>query len=194
MAPSAGSNFTFDEALSPWNVPEKDYLIKHNKQSEWNGLATASVVFNPDGKILLIQRAATDSMPNRWELPGGAVDADDPTILHGAARELFEESGLVAKRFTHLVAEGQGQHFDQGQIFPNSTKTKIWCRFTFHADVEIYDDVKLDPNEHQDFAWASEEEVREGKLGDRPMQITKEAVTTLILKAFRLRRDREASH
>jgi 8-oxo-dGTP pyrophosphatase MutT (NUDIX family) len=29
-------------------------------------------------------------MPNKWELPGGAVDDDDPTILHAAARELAE--------------------------------------------------------------------------------------------------------
>jgi 8-oxo-dGTP pyrophosphatase MutT (NUDIX family) len=150
-------------------------------------LATADVVFNSDGKILLIQRAATDSMPNRWELPGGAVDDDDPTILHGAARELIEESGLVAKRFTHLVADGQGQHFDLGQAFPNSTKTKLWCRFTFHVEVENCGQVKLDPKEHQDFAWVSEEEVRDGRVDSRDLQITRETVTALILKAFGMR-------
>ena len=187
MSSSTSVGFTLDDCLSPWNVPEREYLIKHNKQNEWDGLATASVVFNSAGKVLLIQRAATDSMPNRWELPGGAVDDDDATILHGAARELVEESGLMAKRFTHLVAEGQGQHFDQGQTFPNSTKTKIWCRFTFHVEVENCDQVKLDPNEHQDFAWVSEDEVRDGQVDTRDLQITREAVTALILKAFRSR-------
>lgn len=187
------SSFTLDDCLSTWSIPAKEYLIKNGKDKEWDGLATANVVFNLEGKILLIQRAATDSMPNRWELPGGAVDDEDPTILHGAARELLEESGLVAKRYTHVVGEGTGQHFDPGypgQVFPNSTRTRIWCRFTFNVEVESFDNVKLDPKEHQDFAWVSENEVEERRVGERELVITRDSVASLIANAFKLRRER----
>lgn len=184
-------NFTLDDSLSSWNIPAREWLIKHGKENEWDGLATATVVFNSDGKILLLQRAAGDSMPNKWELPGGAVDDDDPTILHGAARELAEEAGLVALHFTHVVT--QGPNHDLGHAFPNSTNTKVWCRFTFHVEVESCDSVKLDPKEHQDFAWATEQEVKEGRIGDRDLAITRDSVAALILEAFRLRMERMAS-
>ena len=167
-------------------MPAKNWLIEHRRDKEWDGLATANVVFNADGKVLLIQRADHDSMPNRWEIPGGAVDDEDPTILHGAARELWEESGLVAKRFTHVVTEGPDR--EPGQVFPNSTKTKTWCRFSFHVEVERCDVVKVDPHEHQDFVWASERDILEQKIGDRKLAITRESMTALILEAFRLRR------
>lgn len=185
------TNFVIDNSLSSWNVPAKEWLVKHGKDNEWDGLATANVVFNSDGKILVLQRAAADSMPNKWELPGGAVDDDDPTILHGAARELAEETGLVAKHFTHVVTEGPD--YEPGQVFPNSTKTKVWCRFTLHVVVEACDSVKLDPEEHQDFAWVSEEEVRERRIEDRELAITRDSMAALILEAFRLRKQGMAS-
>ena len=188
MATSALTNFTLDDSLSSWNIPAREWLVKHGKENEWDGLATAAVVFNSEGKILLLQRASTDSMPDKWELPGGAVDDDDPTILHGAARELAEESVLVATHFNHIVTEGPNH--DLGHAFPNSTKTKVWCRFTFQAEVESCDSVKLDPREHQDFAWVSEAEVQERKMGARDLAITRESVAALIVEAFRMRRQR----
>ena len=126
-------------------------------------------------------------MPNRWEVPGGACDEDDPTILHGAARELWEEAGLVAKRFTHLVTDSPDPEIEQ--VFPNSTRTKTWCRFTFHVEVENCDTVKVDPDEHQDFVWASEEEVRQQKIGERELAITHDGVVRLILGVFGLGRE-----
>jgi 8-oxo-dGTP pyrophosphatase MutT (NUDIX family) len=191
MSCPASSSFTIDNSLSPWNVPAQQWLVSHGKDAEYDGLATANVVFNSEDKVLLIQRASSDSMPNKWELPGGAVDDDDLTILHGAARELAEESGLVAKRFTHVVTEGPDH--EPGQAFPNSTRTKVWCRFTFHVEVVACNAVTLDPKEHQDFAWVSEQEVRERKMGNRELAITRDSMAGLILEAFRLRKQRAAS-
>lgn len=187
---ASSTTFTIDSSLQSWNMPMKEWLKENAKDKGWDGVASANIVFNPEGKILLIQRAASDSMPNRWEVPGGAVDEDDPSILHGAARELIEESGLVAKRFTHLVTEGAGH--PEGQVFPNRNKTQWFCRFTFEVEVENCDDVKLDPNEHQDFVWASEEEVKEPK-GEPELAITTNAVAALILEAFRMRKESMSS-
>lgn len=182
-------NFTFDDSLQPYNMPMQTWLLANNRQDQLNGLATANVVFsNTTGKVLLVQRAAHDSMPNRWEVPGGAVDNEDLTILHAAARELWEEAGLFATRFTHMVAEKSG--LDPGFVFSNAKRTSTWCRFTFAVEVVTCDTVKLEPNEHQDFLWASEEEVRNEKVGEREVPITTPNVVAMLLEAFRLRRER----
>jgi 8-oxo-dGTP pyrophosphatase MutT (NUDIX family) len=46
------------------------------------------------GRVLLIRRAAWDSMPGLWELPGGKVDGDEPAV-DALVRELDEETGLM---------------------------------------------------------------------------------------------------
>lgn len=165
-------------------MPAREWLTKHEKS--WTGIASGCVVFNPDGKVLVIQRASHDSMGNRWELPGGAVDEEDPTIFYGAARELWEESGFVALRFSHVVTEGPEQ--EPGQVFPNSTNTKTFCRFCFNVEVESCENVTLDPKEHQNFAWATEDEVREQKIKHTDLPITNQRMRALILEAFRLRK------
>ncbi|KOS16769.1 hypothetical protein ESCO_004652 [Escovopsis weberi] len=54
-------------------------------------------------RILLLRRAPEDSYPLSWELPGGSVDATDRSVLHAAARELWEETGLAARHFRACV-------------------------------------------------------------------------------------------
>jgi 8-oxo-dGTP pyrophosphatase MutT (NUDIX family) len=47
-----------------------------------------------DGRVLLVRRAAGDSMPGHWELPGGKVDGDE-RVPEALAREVAEETGLM---------------------------------------------------------------------------------------------------
>lgn len=62
---------------------------------EWaidgTGLAAASRVVDPDGRIALIQNGWTDG----WFLPGGTVEPDE-TLPDAARREVREETGLDA--------------------------------------------------------------------------------------------------
>ncbi|KAK0636092.1 NUDIX hydrolase domain-like protein [Bombardia bombarda] len=180
--------FTADESLDPWNISAPEWLTQH--QSPLDGLAVGAVVFDPQGRILLVQRAAHDSMPNKWEIPGGGADDTDLTVLHAAARELWEESGLVARRFTHIVTEGPGSEL--GHVFPNRNCTKHFCRFVFATEVESCAVVTLDPNEHQDYLWATEDEVRAQMVGDRSIEITQRVMHAVLLEGFRLRRERLA--
>jgi 8-oxo-dGTP pyrophosphatase MutT (NUDIX family) len=189
-------DFEVDDSLAEWNMPAKEWLTRNGEKLrerhlKVDGLATGNLVFDPEGKVLLIQRASHDSMPNRWEIPGGAVDDEDPTILYGAAREMWEESGLIAKRFNRLVTEGPGGR--DLQVFPNSKETRWFCRFSFDVNVESCRNIKLDPAEHQDFAWASEDEIRVQKIGDRDLPITNKAMLLLILESFRLRKEMDKS-
>ncbi len=180
--------FSTDPSLAPWNQAAETCLRDHSQKTALDGVATACVVFNSDNKILVIQRASHDSLPNKWELPGGAVDEGDLTVLHGAARELREESGLTAKHFTHVVTQGQGR--EAAETFSNRHKTKTFVRFTFAVDVETCEHVQLDPNEHQAYVWVSEQNIREEKVDERELITTKPGVTAIILEAFRLKKKR----
>jgi 8-oxo-dGTP pyrophosphatase MutT (NUDIX family) len=177
-----------DASLAHWNLPAKEWLrLNGESLTKVDGLATGNIVFNEEGKVLVIQRASNDSMPNKWEIPGGAVDDEDSTVFEGSARELWEEAGLIAKRFNHVVTEGPDQK--PGQVYPNSTRTKTWCRFSFDVQVESCEHVKLDPKEHQAFAWVTEDEIRSQLIGDCQHPITNRHMQALILEAFRLRKE-----
>ncbi len=57
-------------------------------------LAVDCVVFDPRGRLLLVRRK-NPPFQGRYALPGGYVDYGE-TTEHAAARELQEETGLVA--------------------------------------------------------------------------------------------------
>ncbi|KAK5994480.1 hypothetical protein PT974_04955 [Cladobotryum mycophilum] len=178
-------DFTFDESLTDLTV-SKDEWLRINEKS-FDGMASAAVIFDSQDRVLLIQRAAHDSMPNKWEVPGGAVDPEDISILHGCARETVEEAGLKAKHFKRLINEGEGK--EKWSVFTNSRGTKIISSFAFEVEVEEGVEVKLDPNEHQDWTWVGEEEVKAGVTRDgKRIPLSASMVQNRLSEAFRLRR------
>ncbi|KAM5353979.1 hypothetical protein ACJ41O_000629 [Fusarium nematophilum] len=180
-------NFTFDDSVSEWNVNHREWLRASEKT--WDSLATGALVFDAQDRILLLQRAPDDSMPNRWEIPGGACDDEDPTVLHGCARELWEEAGLTLRHIRHVVPDGFGGK--PGAVFTNRTGRRFFCKFSFEVEVAETEEVRLDPKEHQDFVWASEEEVRREEVGGREIPLTNPLMTNLIDKAFSMRREKK---
>lgn len=194
----ADFGFTFHPSLSGYNHPIPTFLALHDKH--WDGICTSAVVFHPEtDKVLLIQRARHDSGGLSWETPGGATDAEDPSILHGCVRELWEEAGLRGRFVRRIVSgfeEGDDAGEDlsgglKGRVFTSWRRKLIFCFFTFVVDLkleEMSEGIKLDPNEHEDYVWASEEEVEAGKVGDKDIPLTHEAQRALIREAYRLRR------
>lgn len=183
------SKIPFAPEVSDWNVPSKEWLATHDKH--FAGIASSAVVF--DGpRVLLVQRSPDDSMPNLWELPGGAVDSTDGTILDGCARELKEETGLTATRIVRRATEGADG--EEITVFTNSRGTKIFCKFVFEVEVKDGEEVVLDPVEHQGWVWATEDEVVKGKVGDGDggdgirIPLTAPHVRRIIMEAFRLRK------
>ncbi|CAM1509900.1 Fc.00g002350.m01.CDS01 [Cosmosporella sp. VM-42] len=176
-------SLTFDDSVSEWNFTGPEWLKRNEKT--WHAIAVGAIIFDSQDRMLLVQRASHDSLPNLWEVPGGAVDPEDPSILYGCARELWEESGLVARHISNIVTEGPG--LKPGTVFPNRTGKRFFCKFTFVVEVEE-GEVKLDPEEHQDYVWATEEEARSGSIGERKIPITHAQMSRLVLEAFRLRK------
>ncbi|KAI8299795.1 hypothetical protein K4K59_002048 [Colletotrichum sp. SAR11_240] len=184
---------TYPPSLESYNTPASTWLATHNKT--WDGLATAALVFSPANRILLLQRAAHDSMPNLWETPGGAADPEDASLFAACARELWEEAGLTAARIVRVVTEGADR--EPGSVFTNRTGKIFFCRFAFEVEVEtgegeVEGAVRIDPEEHQDFVWATEEEVRAGRVGDKEIPATNGQMMRIILDGFRRRREEVA--
>ncbi|KAL4723890.1 hypothetical protein ACLX1H_009535 [Fusarium chlamydosporum] len=175
--------FTFDESVSEWNVNHREWLRTHNKT--WNSLASGALVFDASNRILLLQRAPDDSMPNRWEIPGGACDDEDESVLHGCARELWEEAGLQVTHVRHVIPDGLDGK--PGAVFTNRTGQKFFCKFSFEVDV-VDTNVRLDPKEHQDYVWATEEEARQQRMGDRKIPLTNAIMVRIVEMGFALRK------
>lgn len=182
MAPA--SSFTFSPSLSPFAITVKEHLAAH---PEYEGIAAGALVFDSQNRLLILQHASHDSMPNRWEVPGGACDFTDETILHGIVREVFEESGLKVTALKHQLEPPYGHN-----VFLTSTKKLKICKYTFEAEVESTDEVKLDPNEHQMYLWVTKEECRSHCVemeGERvEIKFTHAAQEGAILEGFGMRK------
>lgn len=149
----------------------------------------STCVFDPANRLLLIQRSATDGWPLMWEVPGGCVDPTDETVVHAAARELEEEAGMTATSFKACVDEfgGAMPHVWEDD---NPDKDWLWCRLAFVVEVKGGGEaVVLDEKEHQDFVWATEMEVREGRAGDRELKFVSDGMREILLGAFRVKNE-----
>ena len=183
MATLISYKFSHDPSLQSFTNSPQAYLSA-NRNLSFTFLATATLIFTkpvssaPNPRVLLLQRAPHDSNPNKWEPPGGACDDTDASILHAAARELFEETSLQAERFVSVVGDPYVFKLRSG---------KVVGRFYYLVEVDDVKSVKLDPNEHQDYVWVGEAEVREGRraTGEK-IEITAKEVVDLILKGFEM--------
>ena len=165
-------------------------------------------------RLLLIQRAATErAFPHCWEVPGGGAEHTDPTVLHSVAREVFEETGLHLTRLVRTI--GDGTRFEARRNVDRWLKLSFEIEVAelkgyYPADnVDLNEAVSeqeseneknvleesaippsisicLDPTEHQDFRWVTEEEVRKC---ENHLQLVSEDQKAVILEAFRLHRN-----
>lgn len=203
--PTLPITFTHPPSLSPFAVPLPAFLASHPAGATIHGITTSALVFDADSRILLLQRAAHDSMPGQWECPGGAVDPEDATILDAAMRELWEEAGLRGKRVVRFVEEAGVQDQEGGErleerglVFSFVNRSGVFRRFyrvAFEVEVEGGEGgrpvVRLDPEEHQDYLWVGEEQVRSGRVGGRDILLTAGGKTErMVLEAMRVRRER----
>lgn len=96
-------SFLEDRVLLP-NGKEVDYLRRKD-----TGKAGVTVIAKKDGQILLSQEYSYPPDAILYQFPGGGVNAgEDPEV--GADRELREETGYGAKKYTFL-----GKYYDDNR-------------------------------------------------------------------------------
>ncbi len=197
--------FTAHPSVAAFDVPAATYLASAPPLGgvHIQHLATGALVFHHDhtsgkDRVLVVRRAAHDSLPGRWEVPGGACDDDDPSVLYAVARELWEEAGLVATHVGPVVAN---------DVFLTGAG-RVVLKLTFSVDVGSNPPgestgtgtgtgtgapptVTLDPDEHQAHLWVTEEEATAGQAGDVEITFTCPEQRAVILKGFRVRKERE---
>ncbi|KAK4107332.1 hypothetical protein N656DRAFT_720311 [Canariomyces notabilis] len=183
-------SFTFPPFLLPYNTSPATYLTSNPGATK---LVVGAVITNHHDRVLLIQRAAHDGFPLKWECPGGCVDDADESVLHAVCREVLEETGLVVTRVLGVVDQTEFEGKEEGWR---------WRKITFLVEVEVQSGdnleveggsgcgegvlgVRLDPAEHCDAVWASEEEVMAGSCGGREIEFAYEEQRKLVLKVLR---------
>ena len=129
----------------------------------------ASVVcINDKQQILILRRSKTDEHKAlHWDLPGGHVDPSDNSLEAGAVRELKEESGLKVAM--------------KDLIYVDSRNLKKAVRYTF-ATTQWTDKIEVKPNpktdiiEHDEYKWATIEEIKELEKSVIPNYILSKAL------------------
>lgn len=58
-------------------------------------VAVAAIVFDPEGRVLLVERATPPGV-GQWSVPGGRLEQAE-TLAQAVAREVREETGLVVE-------------------------------------------------------------------------------------------------
>jgi 8-oxo-dGTP pyrophosphatase MutT (NUDIX family) len=182
MADRPVFSFDYHSSVAEFAISKRSYLTARPGAS-FSYIAASTLVVDTriasNPRVLLLQRAANDEDPNKWEPPGGACDNDDESILHAAARELWEEAGLQAARIGGPVGDPY--------FFTLSDGKKV-CQFNFAVHVRTDSGassvVRLNPEEHQRFVWTTEDEVKARKVDSIDLEFTREEVERTVLLAF----------
>lgn len=150
----------------------------------------------PTLRVLLVQRAPNEALPHVWEIPGGSAEIHEPNLVTSAARELYEETGLRATAIASLLGMYTWVDVDPdgNTMIRRDGKESKWRKWSFVAEVEGGDgseppEVTLDPDEHQAYVWATEEEVQADQAGEVKLKWTSENQKADVLRSFEVAKD-----
>ncbi|KAJ2922339.1 hypothetical protein H1R20_g14749, partial [Candolleomyces eurysporus] len=155
MAYEFGADTSDHISVKSFDIPLGALQAQHPNKRLVIGVAVANLVrlggqSGGHHRVLLVRRAPSeDEFPNAWELPGGGAEVDaDKTILDTVVRETLEETSL---RVTAITKPIRG--------FEYSTSKGSAIQFNFLVEVEEAIEVKLNPEEHDEYAWVGLEDL-----------------------------------
>ena len=130
-------------------------------------LKTVGIVacLNAEQQFLIIRRSNIDDRAGQWTMPGGHIDDEDGSIEEGALRELKEEANLTCKGadLKYLGKKGKNKHY---------FLTQTW---TGEVDVDK-PNPKTKEIEHDDYKWATIEEIKELEDTKIPIYLLEKAL------------------
>ncbi len=130
-------------------------------------------VMHEDGDILLMKRDySKPNSPGKYETGGGGSVLKGENFYEGAVRELFEETGVVAKELTELYNEVMGECIYQGYL----------CITDMDKDKIV-----LQEGETIDYMWVSKEKFLEIFHSDKYINHLKKTLRSFVIdKNFEL--------
>ncbi len=118
------------------------------------GLAVKAFVTDPQGRWLLIRRAASSKWyPGQWDLPGGKVDAGED-FAAALVREIAEETGLQVE----LQGLAGADEFEM----PHVRVILIYMRASTPGG-----EVRVRSGEHEEARWVEPARVAEVDLSEQ---------------------------
>ena len=87
---------TQDRAVDPDGFEIKRAIVQH-------GGSAVMMPVDDKSRILLVRQYRLPARASLWELPAGRVDKGE-SVLQAAKRELREETGFKAKKWTKLTS------------------------------------------------------------------------------------------
>ena len=121
-------------------------------------IIVTAAIMERNGKIFIAKRSSNSRLPNKWEFPGGKVDAGE-TPEECLTRELYEE-------FEIIVAVG---NFFAESVYQYEQKTIRLMAFQVITDADI-----TTMNAHDDLRWVTVEELLDYDLAPADVPIAKE--------------------
>jgi 8-oxo-dGTP diphosphatase len=118
------------------------------------------VVFNREGKVLLLKRAKSKRNGGKWEIPGGSLKYGE-SPRKGAIRELMEETGV---------------RLDPLSIIPVDTFGFLYPEMGVEFIIPLYSvrvgefEPRIRREEHDGWGWFTIDEVKEMELRDESMK------------------------
>ncbi|HMS92997.1 MAG TPA: NUDIX domain-containing protein [Candidatus Saccharibacteria bacterium] len=105
------------------------------------------VLIHQDGKYLFLRRsAAFKAGPQKWDIPGGRIEPDEPLGV-ALAREVHEETGLQLTGTDKLLAA-------QDIFVPNKEVHVVRLTYIGRVDGDV-----IISDEHDDYRWMTLEAV-----------------------------------
>ena len=92
-----------------------------------------ALVESPDGLLLVQNQRRNGSLD--WSTPGGVIDATDASVLHGLAREVEEETGLLVTGWEGPVYEVRATALELGW----SMRCEVYRALGFDGTLRIDD-------------------------------------------------------